>query len=69
MSHHRSIIHHFFPLNVQVLEKNFLRKSYHISGSKIIVKGFNFALTNCIWVIRSQQNFFIVCTSETKQLI
>ena len=22
MSHQRSIVHHFFPLNVQVLEKN-----------------------------------------------
>ena len=26
MSHQRSIVHHFFPLNVQVLEKNFIRK-------------------------------------------
>ena len=31
MSHQRSVVHHFFPLNVQVLEKNFLRKSYSIS--------------------------------------
>ena len=27
MSHQRSIVHHFFPLNVQFLEKRFLRKS------------------------------------------
>ena len=27
MSHRRSIVHHFFPLNVQVLEKSFSRKS------------------------------------------
>ena len=26
MSHQRSIVHHFFPLNVQVLEKSFLEK-------------------------------------------
>ena len=26
MSHQMSIEHHFFPLKVQVLEKNFLRK-------------------------------------------
>ena len=31
MSHQRSIVHHFFPLNVQVLEKNFLGKSCFIS--------------------------------------
>ena len=27
MSHQRSIVHHFSPLNVQVLEKNFIRKN------------------------------------------
>ena len=26
MSHQRSIVHHFLPLNVQDLEKNFFRK-------------------------------------------
>ena len=31
MSHQRSIVHHFFPLIVQVLEKNLLRKSCPIS--------------------------------------
>ena len=31
MSHQRSIVHHFFPLNVQFPEKNFLRKSCSIS--------------------------------------
>ena len=31
MSHQRSIVHHFFALNVQVPEKNFLRKSCSIS--------------------------------------
>ena len=31
MSHQRSIVHHSFLLNVQVLEKSFLRKSCPIS--------------------------------------
>ena len=31
MSHQMLIVHHFFPLNVQVLEKSFLRKSCSIS--------------------------------------
>ena len=31
MSHQRSNVHHFFPLNVQVLEKIFLRKDCFIS--------------------------------------
>ena len=31
MSNQRSIVHHFFPLNVQVLEEKFLRKSCSIS--------------------------------------
>ena len=26
MSHQKSIVHHFFPLRVQVLEKSFLSK-------------------------------------------
>ena len=34
MSHQTSIVHHFFPLNVQVIEKNFLRKSCSISKNK-----------------------------------
>ena len=31
MSHQRSIVHHFLPLNVQVLEKSFLSKNCSIS--------------------------------------
>ena len=31
MSHQMSIVNHFFPLNVQGLEKNFLGKSFSIS--------------------------------------
>ena len=45
MSHQRSIAHHFFPLNGQVLEKSFLRKSCSISEKyhKTILKNINFA--------------------------
>ena len=45
MSHQRSILHPFFPLNVQVLEKNFLRKSCSISKNKhkTTLKNINFA--------------------------
>ena len=45
MSHERSIVHHFFPLNVQVLEKKFLRKSCSISENKhkATLKNINFA--------------------------
>ena len=40
-----SIVHHFFPLNVQVLEKNFLRKSCCISENqhKYTLKNITFA--------------------------
>ena len=31
MSHQRSIVQHFFPLNVQVPERSFFRKSCSIS--------------------------------------
>ena len=34
MNHERSIAHHFFHLYVQILEKNFLRKSFSISENK-----------------------------------
>ena len=34
MSHQRSFVHHFFPLNVQDLEKNFLTKGCSISENK-----------------------------------
>ena len=40
MSHQRSIVHHFFPLNVQVLEKSFLRKSCSISKNFFLKKFF-----------------------------
>ena len=45
MSHQRSIVHHFFPLNVQVLEKSFLSKSCSISENlhKTTLKNINFA--------------------------
>ena len=35
MSHQRSIAHHRFPLNVQALEKNFMRKSCSISKNEL----------------------------------
>ena len=34
MSHQLLLVHHFFPLKVQVLEKNFLRESCSISENK-----------------------------------
>ena len=34
MSHQRSIVHQFFPLNVQLLEKNFFEKSCSIGENK-----------------------------------
>ena len=34
MSHKRSIVHPFFPLNVQFLEKNFSRISFSISENQ-----------------------------------
>ena len=34
MSHQRSYVHHFFPLNVQVIEKNYLKKICSISENK-----------------------------------
>ena len=34
MSHQRSYVHHFFPLNVQVIEKSYLRKICSISENK-----------------------------------
>ena len=34
MSHQRSYVHHFFPLNVQVIEKNYLRKICSLSENK-----------------------------------
>ena len=34
MSHQRPIEHHFFPLNVQDLEKNFFRKNCSISENQ-----------------------------------
>ena len=45
MSQQRSIVHHFFPLIVQVLEKNFLRKSCSIGENlhKTTLKNMNFA--------------------------
>ena len=45
MSQQRSIVHHFFPLNVQVLEKIFLRKSCSISENlpKATLENINFA--------------------------
>ena len=45
MSHQRSIVHHFFPLIVQIPEKNFLRKSCSISENqhKTTLKNINFA--------------------------
>ena len=56
MSHQRSIVHHFFPLNVQVLEKNFLRKSCSISENwhKCTSKNINFAHITYVWVIKGQ---------------
>ena len=45
MSHQRSIVHHFFPLNVQVPEKSLLRKSCFNSKNehKTTLKNINFA--------------------------
>ena len=56
MSHQRSIVHHFFPLNVQVLEKSFLRKSGSISENKhkTNLKNINFAYITYVWVIKGQ---------------
>ena len=34
MSHQRSFVHHFSPLNVQVIEKNYLRKICSINENK-----------------------------------
>ena len=45
MSHQRSIVHHFLPLNVQDLEKNFFRKNCSISENlhKATFENINFA--------------------------
>ena len=45
MSNQRSIVHHYFALNVQVLEKSFLGKSCSISknSNKTILKNINIA--------------------------
>ena len=45
MIHQRSIVHHFFPLNVKVPEKNFLRKNCSMSENyhKTTLKNINFA--------------------------
>ena len=45
MSHQRSIVHNFLPLNVQVLEKSFLTKSCSISQNqhKTASENVNFA--------------------------
>ena len=45
MSHQMSIVLHFFPLNLHVLEKNFFRKSCSISENshKTTLKNINFA--------------------------
>ena len=50
MSHQRSPIRHFFPLNVQVLEKIFLRKSRSLRENKhkTILEKINFALMTYI---------------------
>ena len=34
MSHQMSIVHHFFPINVEDLEKNFFRKNCSISENQ-----------------------------------
>ena len=56
MSHQRSIVHHFFPLNVQVLEENFLRKGCSISENlhKTTLKNINFAHITYVSVIKGQ---------------
>ena len=56
MSHQRSIVHHFYPFNVQVLEKNYLRESCSISENlhKTTLKSINFAHKTYIRVIRGQ---------------
>ena len=56
MCHRRSIVHQFFPLNVQVLEKSFLKKSCSISENehKNTLKNINFAYITYISVIEGQ---------------
>ena len=45
MSHQRLIEHHFFPINVQVVEKSFFTKSCSICENqhKTTLKNINFA--------------------------
>ena len=56
MSHQRSNVRHFSPLNVQVLEKSFLPKSCSISKNqhKTALENINFAHTKYLWVIKGQ---------------
>ena len=51
-----SIVHHFFPLNVQVPEKSFLRKGCSISENqhKTTLKNINFAHITYVLVIKGQ---------------
>ena len=61
-----SIVQHFFPLNVQVLEKSFLRKNCSISETlnKTTLKNINFAHITYVWVIEGQ--LYIIFSSKCK---
>ena len=56
MSHQRSLVHHFSPLNVQVPERSFLTKSSSISENqhKTALQNINFVQTKYLWVIKCQ---------------
>ena len=56
MSHQRSILLHFIPLTVQVLEKSFLAKSCSISENqhKTALENINLAHTKYLCVIKCQ---------------
>ena len=61
MSNQRSIVHHFFPPNVEVVEKSFFRKSCSFSKNlhKTILKTINFCSYNiCMGHQRSIVHFF-----------
>ena len=59
MSHQRSYVHHFFPLNLQVIEKSYLRKICSISENKrkTALKNVNCAHIKILYMSH-QRSFF-----------
>ena len=67
MRHLWSIVHQFFPLKLQVREKNFLIESCFLNEiyykTTILKKKLSTAQTSYIRVIKGQQFFFLMFNS------